>query len=93
MSSPQRQVFNFDLDWQLYIGDLPVKTFENVKSVKAVKGASVVSLPHAFNGKEAFCKRRMGVTNGREYKQVYGQNEGVTGLCEEEKECAGISGN
>ncbi len=56
MSSPQRQVFNFDLDWQLYIGDLPVKTFENVKSVKAVKGASVVSLPHAFNGKEAFCK-------------------------------------
>lgn len=56
MSSPQRQVLNFDLDWQLYIGDLPVKTFENVKSVKAVKGASVVSLPHAFNGKEAFCK-------------------------------------
>lgn len=53
-SSSRRQVLNFDLDWQLYVGDLPVSTFKNLKSTKTVEGAQTVSLPRAFNGEEAF---------------------------------------
>ena len=55
-ASGQRQVLNFDLDWHLYIGDLPVQMFEDAESAESIKGSSMVSLPRAFNGEEAFCK-------------------------------------
>ena len=51
-----RQTLNFDLDWQLHVGDLPAETFDSHKRAgKAAKGRTV-SLPRAFNGEEAFAR-------------------------------------
>ena len=51
-----RQTLNFDLDWQLHVGDLPAETFDSHKKAgKAAKGRTV-SLPRAFNGEEAFAR-------------------------------------
>lgn len=51
-----RQTLNFDLDWQLHVGDLPAETFNSPRQAAKAAPGRTVSLPRAFNGEEAFAR-------------------------------------
>ena len=51
-----RRVLNFNLDWQLHVGDLPATLFSHPDSVPSDIESRTVSLPRAFNGEEAFAR-------------------------------------
>lgn len=52
----QRRTINFDLDWNLIMGNHEAHHFASAQQFNPMEWGKIVSLPHAFNEKEAFLK-------------------------------------